>query len=727
MINQLFTLENVMEPAGKLGTPWEFSFPYDSISLTIRKDKNARQSWLKNRDTKHLFYSGFLGHNELTRVNKENPPNKIVAMAADYDCVLTDERLKEVIAEMPVKPAFIETSLGNHRRLVWTLEAPVYVASKEFAMLFMQRAKKWLRLDLLPMLDEPAWEDPARLLCCGDKWAPTGHGPIPPDAMQHFFFECGKAFSFNSSDDVNIGLDIVEAELRKQYPSFNWPGDFTLGSQGPSFWVKDSISPSSALVKPDGMFTWAGHADKPFYTWSDLLGKEFVQDFKQTSIAKATADIWFDGLRYHRKGLEGWYRSMTKDGLQTFLQNYAGVSNKPDQTGRSPLLQCVGHIEQFQSVAGAAPHIPLAPGVITFQGKRCLNTYNCKPIEPVVGTAHWGPGGEFPFTSFFYDTLFFPRLQKDFYLAWFKYFYQGVLERICRPGCMVILMGPPGCGKSLSNRHYVGVSVGGFVDASAFLIGGSQFNAESFDVPMMCLDDDSPTATQFGSGQTHMTIKKLLANDMVTYHRKYEMPSSIKYGGRIGGTANLDAASARLIGPADDSVRDRISFFRCSTMYLDPDLRTPHPEKGGFVFPERGDMERRMDAERPYFLRWLVDWKVPDHVPEDKERWGYRVYHEPSLIELADQTSPAAPFKEVIFSTLGDYFRMNGEAAFWRGTSNDLLQLISQDPRNFAASRSLAPEKVNRMMEILSKENALNCHYETDPLTKLRMWVFRRP
>jgi len=717
MIKDLFLLDNLTLTAGKLGAPWEFSFDPASISEKARKDKKERQVWIKNPALKHCFYSGLIGQSELVRVSKENGPRKFVAFAADYDCTLSDERIKEAIAEMEVKPAFVETSIGGHRRLIWVFEIPIHVDTREFAVFILQKAKKWLRLELLPMLDEPAWEDPSRLLCCGDKWEPTGYGAIPTEVSQAFFVSCGKEFRFRSTEDINIGLDVVEAECKKRFPeTFDWPGEFSIGSQGPSFWIKDSISKSSAIVKPDGMFTFAAHADKSFHTWADILGKEFMAAFATTSIAKATADIWFDGQKYHRKN-QGIYISMKKEEFQNYLRVDCKLSAKPDNSGTSAIDQALAHIHSNQRIAGAAPFVPLPVGITIFQSRRCLNIYDGKVIEPQVGTASFGPKGEFPFLSQVLWTQYYPREQFEHLITWMHYYYTGVLEKICRPGPMVISAGPPGCGKTFISRSLIGLSVGGFCDAASFIIGGNQFNSELFSVPHWSLDDDTPNASQHASGHAHMNMKKLLANDVFMFSKKYEVPCPIQWGGRLMASCNLNETSMRLIGPVDDDMACRVMLLRCSEF---------GEQKDNFTFPSRTETWKLLEAERRACLRWIHDWKVPDHIERDG-RYGYVPYKEASLLDKATQSSPAASFKEAVFETLVEWFRQNPETPCWRGSSAQVLQLLDNDPRNHAAMRSMKLDRVNGHMEQLEREKIFNCHAETDPKTRIRLWVFNCP
>ncbi len=714
---KIFTLKNLTEKAGEFDKlPWEFAFPADSIPEDVRKDKNKRQAWCTNPSIQHCFYSGMVGIAELSRINKDNPPKEIWLFVADYDCQISDERIREVIAQMKIKPTYIETSIGGNRRLVWVLSIPILVLSNDFGVFVQQQAEKWLRLGLLPMLDVPAFHSTTRLYCCGDKWEPTGHGPIPAEVVQTFFCDCGKEFRFKSNDEVLLPLDIAEKEFKIRYPEFlKWPGEFVVGAQGPSFWVKDSESTMSAIVKPDGMFTFAGHADKPFYSWGDLLGHDFLKEFRTSSIARATTDIWYDGNKYHRK-LDGTYISIKKEEFTNYLTVDCSMSTKPDSTGNSPVAQALAHIHSMQRVIGAAPHIPLPAGPIIFQKRRCLNTYDGKPCQPAAGSQKWGPHGEYPFLSAFVDTFFFPYHQLPQWKGWAQYFYKSMIEQVCCPGQAIIMQGEQDCGKSFLTRSVLAPLVGGFCDAASYVLGGNAFNSELFQFPLWALDDDTPSTSSYTSGTAHTLLKKLVANEVFMCHQKYEVPTPVQFGGRVAGSINFDEISCRMLPPSDDAIMDKISLFRCAT----------RAEKPDFIFPSRIETIKLVTKELPYFARGLLDWKAPDEVIPHN-RYGVKSFHEESMLAKAKQSGAAAPFKEILLEALFEYFRQHPEEKEVTGSSNQIMQLISGDVRNQGVIQSFKPERVNMNLENLSREKFLGCVPTTQPHTGIRLWTFQKP
>jgi hypothetical protein len=131
-----------------------------------------------------------------------------------------------------------------------------------------------------------------------------------------------------------------------------------------------------------------------------------------------------------------------------------------------------------------------------------------------------------------------------------------------------------------------------------------------------------------------------------------------------------------------------------------------------------------LEKELPYFLRWLLEWEPPPEVLRDV-RYGYVAYHEPSLLDQAHQSNKVAPFKELLFETLQDYFTQNPEAREWRGTLTQLTRLLCMNPLNDTIIRNLRLEQTSRYLEMIQRENLIECSVDTGAV-KTRVWIFPR-
>lgn len=705
-----FGVENLTKQSVCQVIPWEFS-PTQLPSDAVCKNKSERQLFYRNAATAWQFYSMAEGANPNQRVSKNNAPRRLHGIVADFDVPLPDSRIIEAIASFKIKPSWFERSLGGNVRLIWLFTNPLLVDSYDFATYLLDKSRAWLHLDTLPGLDSPALTDPSRMFCNGGKgWTNTGFPPITEPEAQSFFVEAGKDFRFNSTDECAIPLDIVEHALRDRFPDMAWPNEFIVESAGPSFWIAGSTSPMSAIVKPDGMFSFSAHATKPFYSWGDILGTEFVSQFAQKSISHATDDIWWDGKSFWKKE-GGRYVDVAKDELLLFFKVDCRLSAKPNKGGISPMDTALRHVQSANRIVGAAPFVFHPPGVFEFQNNRVLNTSMITVLPPADGNPTWGAEGEFPWLSAHFDNFFDPPEQLPWFLAWWKAFYESGYFFKPMPGQNIFLMGGANVGKTMTSHAIIAKSVGGFMDAARHLTTNSDFNSELPEKPLWTVDDE----TMGESGRSHSnfaaTWKKAAANQNIRCHKKFGIPVMITWMGRIIATSNLDAVSSRILGPMDNSSLDKTSLFRCAA-------------KSKTEFPNRHELIQIIARELPYFLRWLLNWTPPDYILRDV-RYGYQSYHEPSLLDTAHQSGKAAPFKELLIEALENEFGLHPEMTEWRGSVTQILRLIQSNGLNEAVIRTLRLEQTSRYLENLQRDGILRCRVEMGSL-KTRIWVFPR-
>ncbi len=704
-----FAAENLVTQTVTPCVPWEFR-PTVAITEQIRHDKEARQQFYQSVATKHCFYTMLEGANSNQRVSKENPPRCCHGIAVDYDVQVPNERIEEAVRELRLKPSYIEKSFGLKPRLIFEFPFPVPLDDYNFSVHFLQHAEPWLGLQVLPGLDAGALTTPTRLLCNGCDWKATGHGPLKAEEVQAFFVRCGRDYKFEATTVVSIPLARVGKAIQEKFKP-DWPGDFILGSQGPSFWVPGSTSPRSAIVKEDGMFTFSQHAVKPFYTWADILGPEFIRDYSTDAIAKATKDIYWDEKNFWRckKGRE--WCALTEKELSVYMEMECGIppvvpKGKPDLYKLS-----LNHIYNENYVSGTGPFVFRKPGVRDYRGRRWLNTYLHNLIEPATGPVKpkWGPNGEFPFLSALIEGHLRDNDPLQYWLGWFQYFYNCGLSLRPEPGTMIIGSGEVGCGKTLLNREIVGYAVGGWADASRFLVDGETFNSYLFHVPHWCVDDDTVSDQAAQQARLQAICKKMIANTDFASNEKFRKIGMIEWKGRIYVTTNLDYASSRIVSTLENGTADKIGLYH----FFKP-----------FDFPSRTEIRKNIDAEIRYFLRWITEYKVPDFVPRCS-RFGFKPWHDKGMLEAAHLSSRNAPFKEILIDTLLFFFETHPQATEWRGTLTKLQVLIGTNSNNESAMRSLKLDQINRYMESVQRDKCLKCHYEPGPF-KQRIWVFPR-
>lgn len=694
-----FALDNLTKQAVTPAVPWEFT--PGPISATVRTDKSARQQWYKAPQTRHLFYTLVEAANPNQRTSKSNPPRLLHGIAADFDLPITTERANEAIASWKIKPQWIERSLGGNLRLLFLFSRPLLVDSADFAIFLLEKSIAWLALDQLPGLDRGAITDPNRLYCAGDGWLATGHPPVPENALQAFFVDAAREFRFVAPEGVEIPLEVIEAALKEKYSNFSWPGEFAVETTGPSFWIADSVSTNSAILKPEGFITFSAHAAKIFYNWADLLGAGFVKEINDAAVEKATADIFYDGRQFYRKK-HGRYTGMPLIELNNHLEIDCGMKGRSIKVAQA-------HIYAHNNVECAAPYLFRPPGLIIYMGGRKLNTSSASVMPPAAEKQTWGGSGNFSFLSSLLDSLFTTQLQRDWLLAWWKYFYESGLHSTPAPGQAVFILGGVGTGKTFLSQELVGKSVGGFADASGHLIRGGEFTSHLFELGLWLLDDETVSDSPVAAQNLQSALKRAVANSSFLMNKKFQVAGMTAWLGRVMILSNLDYMSSRVLGPIDSSSLGKISVLRAEKV-------------SKLKFPSRAETARLTAEQLPFLLRWLVDHEPPETIIRDV-RFGIESYHEASLMDQAGQTAKAAPFKEILIDSLDRFFKDNPEETEWRGTMTKLVQLLHVNPWNEAVIRTLRLEAIARYLESIEREGILQCRAESGPFNT-REWIF---
>lgn len=697
--------------------PWEF-VQTESITAQIRHDKSERQNWYHNPATKHHFYSLVEPWNPNQRCSKkDNPPRLLHGFAVDYDMVMDDAYVDRALSQWKIKPAWTEASLGGKRRMLWTLDEPFVVGDYDFASFILDRSAEWLQMHLLPGIDLPALTAPDRMLCNGCAgWRKLG-GSIPPAQAQHFFMQCGRAYQYKPADVVNIPIGEIEKELKQKYSRFaGWEGGFNYEAQGLSFWIDGSESPKSAIVKAEGMFTFSAHAAKPFYSWKELLGADFVNRYTAECMNTATRDIYYDGQKYWR--LNPGKRCLEAEDLnavQRHMKVNAGISTKADKDGTSQMERALQYISDYKRVDSAAPILFRPPGVLTICNKTVLNTLTeSRVLKPSGGTTTWGPGGEFPFISMVLDNLFEPASQLRHYLSWLSHFYRSALAGEGRAGQAVYLIGGPGMGKTANNTLIVGGLVGGFADGSKFITGQDQFGAELFENPLIIVDDETVSSNDNQKVKMEAIVKQLVANAFQRTRQLYIKAGMTEWYGRLMFGGNLDLVSTRIIPALAEGMRDKVNFYRVADKENRPNLK----------FPSQPEIVQFVEKELPFFAQYLLDYIIPSEFIGDS-RFHVIAYHDPILRERSAQSTRAAQFAELLYEQLAAYFRDHPTAEEYRATSTSLSRDIISNPLNQEILRTLRAEQVTRYLEQLVRDGTFPCQVETVSHA-IRVWRFGR-
>jgi hypothetical protein len=393
------------------------------------------------------------------------------------------------------------------------------------------------------------------------------------------------------------------------------------------------------------------------------FGGKFVRQFQADQIGGAVSEVYFDGREYWTQLANGQWQASNKSDLALHLKVERGLSaTVPRGSTSSEVDQALHRIQKQQCIVCAAPLIHRPKGIVYLDGFRVLNTSNVTVFQPSEKT-DIDPATDFPWLQNYFSTFFDPVEQLDYFYAWLRRWYASALDGKMLPGQASFFAGVPNTGKTLLSTLILSRTFGGHIDASSFLSGEDGFNSHLFNSAVWAVDDVVPLTDNKSHLKFSALIKKMAANRTFSVREKYRVDKLIEWNGRVVVTCNTDPESIRILPDVDLSNRDKINLFRVA-------------DRDTFSFPK--NVSEIIQAELPFFLRWLLDWTPPDKVLGDS-RYGVQTYCEASLFEAARHSSSAYSFLEILLK-----FFEGQVSDVWTGSATELLSAMLNDQDGLA-------------------------------------------
>jgi hypothetical protein len=646
----LLSLPNLSSSRTKNCTPW-------NTGTTAP----AKTDW-NNPTVDHCFYSGLEGLIQSARIDSKNNPAVFLHwMVADYDGQI-DQHMRDTVLERcgDFKPQYLCRTFSGGARLLWKLETPFPLHRNDLTAKFLRHAKKKLKLSkLLVGLDADAFEDPCKYYEAGTDWVHLSDDVIPSAFIMQWAIESTHNYAWSRLGTA-IPMDKVAAEVEKQYPG-RWEGEFAVGVRGVRFWDSSADNETAAVIRESGMQCFTG--GQAFIPWSAILGGQFVRQFEADRVGGAVTEVYFDGRDYWAQLSNKQWQANNKSDIALYLKVQRGLSAAvPRGSSFSEVDQALYRIQSQQYIACAAPLVHRPKGIVYLNGLRVLNTSNVEMFQPSEDS-NIDPSRDFPWLNSYFQTLFDPVEQLDYFYAWLRRWYASALDGKMLPGQASFFAGVPNTGKTLLSTGILSRIFGGHIDASSFLSGEDGFNSHLFNSAIWSVDDVVPLTDTKSHLKFSALIKKMAANRTFSVREKFRVDKVIEWNGRVVVTCNTDPESIRILPDVDLSNRDKINLFHVA-------------DRDTFTFPR--NVAEIIQEELPFFLRWLLDWTPPDHVLGDS-RYGVQAYCEVSLLDAARHSSSAYSFLEVLLK-----FFEGQVSDVWTGSATELLSAMLNDDDGLA-------------------------------------------
>jgi len=652
----------------------------------IKMDKETLMREAKLSTFNHYFISSFEGTLPNVRVDSTNPPVKIHNFLVDYDSFIDDNMVatykKRVKGEH--LPSWIVRTRGGGVRLVFEFEQPILYYNEKVMKKFYAIATEALKLKkIFPGLD-PAWCRHYEYFDIGVSWTKLDDYKIPSHCLHYWLYQASNTVDWNYGENF-IPLDEIYKEIQRRFPG-RWKGEFVEGARGIRFWDANADNPTAVVVRKNGLQCFTGTV--PFISWSTLLGKDFIEKYREQSIGRIVSNIYYDGVDYYRKTEEGW-RSYDKSDLRLFLKTQYQISSRTREGEEaSDLDRVINYINEHNRVDYAVPLVHFKDGVLELFGNKYLNIYNNKVLQPEGDIKEWGRN--FPFISAYLENLFVSIDQLEAFLSWLKIFYEGAFTFKPRQGQVLVVSGGVGVGKTLLATKIVAPLVGGVADGTAFVLGETAFTASALSKPLILIDDAEP-AENIHKYQKYTTmLKKLVANKALLYNQKFQKACNVVWIGRVMVLCNQDVVSLGVVPSLDVSTSDKMLFLKAVNQHLD------------FAFPDQYKLDETLTEELPYFASYLLNFNIPENLRDENSRYGIKCVLDEDLKSAAINNSPASAFFEMLIIWRREIVDLYPEKREWRGSSTDLLISMGNIEKLEPLVNKLSSQFIGRALAQLS-------------------------
>lgn len=615
--------------------------------------------WSSNPATDHCYYSFWEPKDPTSRATKDNGPGFLHGFCADYDVQnleqsAVERAIKDCVAAFPV--AYVSRTFSRGIRMLWLFEKPLPVFNEDVAKGIAKRAIKELKLKkLAPGFDEEAFLDPAKYYELGTEWKPCSPDrTIPSTYLNTWALDASNKADFTKTGK-SIPLEAIEAEMNKRWPG-RWQGPFAEGSMGVRFWDPTATNQKGAWIRETGVQAFTGECK--FLHWDVIFGKEFVAKYESDRIGGAVDNTWYDGAGYWQKNSHGKWMRDASEVYRRYL-SVAGLNSEKIRGAPSEIDRAMASVEdKDRRLDGAFPFLYSDKDTHVLRGSRYLNVSSIRPVTAADGVHYWGES--FPWLASWLEQILGAE-QIPVFLAWFAHAYQGAIHHKPRQGHALFIVGPTSAGKTLLASKVVGEALGGFSEATNYIMGTDQFNGDLFGSGVWTVDDAVISASRQRHEGYSQFVKKVVANPSMTYRKMYQDGVTLPWLGRLIVTLNMNAIE--MLPNIEAELLDKVIFFRVNA------TRT------SFV-----GCEPKITAELPHLLAYLRDLVASEDLKDPvSDRFGIKSYHHPDLLAAAADNAPSAGFAEIVNQWRTHYFTLEQKKTEWSGSALEFLQELNAD------------------------------------------------
>ena len=335
------------------------------------------------------------------------------------------------------------------------------------------------------------------------------------------------------------------------------------------------------------------------------------------------------------------FKSVDKSQMKSRLAGFNYMTKGVNGMRSEVDLQIEDIIEQH-SVDYMGPLAGHRAGFFPLHNRHILVTEDAMPMQPVPYSLEEDPDGECWMLVYDFLQALLPDPQFDYFVGWLKVGYEALLTGKFRPGQILALAGKSGVGKTFF-QNLITLIFGRVAKPFMYLSGGTTFNSELFAAEHLLIGDELGSADYMARRNLGNKLKQLVAEPMHKYHAKGIDAFDLYPFWRCSMSFNYDAENVTVLPPMEESLREKMMIFYCHDSFVSvPD------EWREDVW--NSPWEVSLKDQLPYFLYWLTQIDIPDHLKH--RRYGVVSYQDPEVLSHLSKAEMEDDFWDIVTGCL---------------------------------------------------------------------------
>jgi energy-coupling factor transporter ATP-binding protein EcfA2 len=385
-----------------------------------------------------------------------------------------------------------------------------------------------------------------------------------------------------------------------------------------------------------------------------------TKDAKELSDAIADAkevdafEAWFDRRTknyWSKNSREEWFE-VVETSLKRHLRAAGYSTRVKDGDCLSPLEAKLVELQNCCDVGYAGKLAGYRKGLAESCGNRILITESPRFILPQAGA--WPVLGRLIEGMLRHEDVD----QRVYLYGWLKTAIEALHSGEIRPGQILVLAGPPACGKSLL-QNLITILLGGRVAKPfRYMCGQTPFNADLFEAEHLAVEDEASSTNLTARRNFGTRVKEFTVNEVQSCHGKNKQAVMLRPFWRVSITLNDEPENLMILPPLDESVLDKFILMKAALRPMSMPTQS---------LAQRRLFWQALLAELPAFVHYLLhEFQVP--VELQSERFGCVHYHHPELLSAIAELSPESQ----LLSMIDGWFEQNCDRLELRGSAQEI-------------------------------------------------------